>query len=284
MHAVVASLDERRLLHALRAGDESAYAELHERYDARLIALAMSHGCSRAVAQEAVQETWAAVVRTIHTFEGRSSLKTWIFRILVNRAKTRGQRDARSVPFSSLSGPGGEPAVDPDRFVEEGAWASPPRPWEGEPEERLLAGEAREVIDAAIAELPPMQRRVITPPRPRRAGRRRDARAARPDRRQPARAPAPRAQQGPAGAGGLPRMRPLACRELVELVTDYLEGRLSWRDRRRVERHLAGCDGCSAYVDQMRATLAALGTVTEESLAPEAREALLHAFRDWRAA
>ena len=79
-------------------------------------------------------------------------------------------------------------------------------------------------------------------------------------------------------------MRPLACRELVELVTDYLEGRLSWRDRRRVERHLAGCDGCSAYVDQMRATLAALGTVTEESLAPEAREALLHAFRDWRAA
>jgi anti-sigma factor RsiW len=79
-------------------------------------------------------------------------------------------------------------------------------------------------------------------------------------------------------------VRTLACQELVELVTDYLEGTLSRRDRRRVERHLSGCDGCTAYLEQMRATLAALGTITEESLAPEARDALLHAFRDWRAA
>jgi anti-sigma factor RsiW len=79
-------------------------------------------------------------------------------------------------------------------------------------------------------------------------------------------------------------MRQLTCREVVELVTDYLEGALSWRERRRVERHLAGCDGCTAYVEQMRTTLAALGTVPEESLDPAAREALLHAFRDWRAA
>ena len=79
-------------------------------------------------------------------------------------------------------------------------------------------------------------------------------------------------------------MSALTCRHVVELVTDYLEGTLSRRDRRRVERHLAGCDGCSTYVEQMRATLAALGTVPEESLTPAAREALLHAFRDWRAA
>ena len=79
-------------------------------------------------------------------------------------------------------------------------------------------------------------------------------------------------------------MRPLTCREVVELVTGYLEGTLSWRERRRVERHLADCEACSAYLDQMRATLTALGTVTEESLSPDAREALLHAFRDWRAA
>ena len=79
-------------------------------------------------------------------------------------------------------------------------------------------------------------------------------------------------------------MSALSCRHVVELVTDYLEGTLSRRDRRRVERHLAGCDGCSTYVEQMRATLAALGTVPEESLTPDAREALLHAFRDWRAA
>jgi anti-sigma factor RsiW len=76
----------------------------------------------------------------------------------------------------------------------------------------------------------------------------------------------------------------LTCRHVVELVTGYLEGTLPWRERRRVERHLAACDDCGAYVDQMRATLAALGTVTEESLTPDARDALLHAFRDWRAA
>ena len=77
-------------------------------------------------------------------------------------------------------------------------------------------------------------------------------------------------------------MSALTCRHVVEIVTDYLEGTLSWRERRRVERHLAACDGCTAYVDQMRATLAALGTITEESLSPDARDALLHAFRDWR--
>ena len=79
-------------------------------------------------------------------------------------------------------------------------------------------------------------------------------------------------------------MSALSCRHVVELVTDYLEGTLSWRERRRVERHLSGCDGCTAYVEQMRTTLAALGTIPEESLTPEARDALLHAFRDWRAA
>ena len=79
-------------------------------------------------------------------------------------------------------------------------------------------------------------------------------------------------------------MSALACRQLVELVTDYLEGTLSWRDRRRVERHLAACEHCTAYVEQMRATLTALGTIPEESLSPDARDALLHAFRDWRPA
>jgi RNA polymerase sigma-70 factor, ECF subfamily len=101
------------------------------------------------------------VLNGIDRFEGRSSLKTWIFRILVNRAKTRGERESRSVPFSSLA-KDDEPSVDPDRFLDAGAWSSPPRPWEGEPVERLLAGEARAVIDAAIAELPSAQRQVIT--------------------------------------------------------------------------------------------------------------------------
>ena len=75
----------------------------------------------------------------------------------------------------------------------------------------------------------------------------------------------------------------IACQEMVELVTDYLEGGLSWRERRRFERHIAGCDGCSAYLEEMRRTLRVLGRLDEETISPEARDALLHAFRDWSA-
>jgi anti-sigma factor RsiW len=74
----------------------------------------------------------------------------------------------------------------------------------------------------------------------------------------------------------------MACRELVELVTDYLEGRLPPADRDRFDAHLGACDGCTAYLEQMRQTLAALGRIPEESISPRAREELLHAFRDWR--
>jgi len=77
--------------------------------------------------------------------------------------------------------------------------------------------------------------------------------------------------------------QPLACKELVELVTDYLEGSLPAAERARIDRHIAGCDGCSAYIEQMRVTLRALGSIPEETITPQAREALLHAFRDFRA-
>jgi RNA polymerase sigma-70 factor (ECF subfamily) len=153
---------DEALLDRLRAGDETAFMELVERHHAALVRLARTFVASTAVAEDVAQETWLGVLNGLDRFEGRSSLKTWIFRILVNRAKTRGERESRSVPFSSVDGPDGEPTVDPDRFVAAGAWSSPPRAWEGEPVERLLAGEARGVIDAAIAELPPAQRRVIT--------------------------------------------------------------------------------------------------------------------------
>jgi RNA polymerase sigma-70 factor (ECF subfamily) len=146
---VVASLDERRLLRALRAGDEGAYAELHERYDARLLALAMATGCSRAVAQEAVQETWAAVVRTIDSFEGRSALKTWIFRILVNTAGAHARRERRSVPLSGV----------PADFVELDAAR---RPSALEPDEHVIWKETVVELHAAIAGLSPAQRSVIT--------------------------------------------------------------------------------------------------------------------------
>jgi RNA polymerase sigma-70 factor (ECF subfamily) len=122
---------------------------------------------SRAVADEVVQETWLAVVEGLDRFEGRSSLRTWIFRIAANIARSRGGREGRCRPFSSLGAGADRPAVDPDRFLPAGRtawpgrWASPPAAWET-PEERLLARETQEVIRAAIDRLPASQRLVVT--------------------------------------------------------------------------------------------------------------------------
>jgi RNA polymerase sigma-70 factor, ECF subfamily len=148
-------LEETRLVEALRNRDEQAFAQLIRMYQAALVRVAQMYVSSRSVAEDVVQESWVAVLNGIDRFEGRSSLKTWIFRIVANRAKTRGQREARSRPFSSLEA---EPAVDPDRFVG-GEWATPPASW---PEERLLGNESLRVIGDAIEGLPPSQRAVIT--------------------------------------------------------------------------------------------------------------------------
>ena len=158
---------DRELVAALRRGDEAAFMRLVDEYGPALLRLARMYVPSAAVAEEVVQETWIAVLNGIVRFEGRSSLKTWIFRILANIAKTRGARERRSVPFSSAARAASEePSVDPDRFLGAGderarAWALGPVPWPG-PEESLLAGETRDVILAAIEKLPPAQREVIT--------------------------------------------------------------------------------------------------------------------------
>ncbi|HKY77408.1 MAG TPA: sigma-70 family RNA polymerase sigma factor [Acidimicrobiia bacterium] len=155
--------DDVALLEALRKGDERAFASLVQSYHASLLRLAMSYVATKEQAEDAVAETWLGVLKGLDGFEGRSSLKTWIFRILVNRAKTKGVREQRSVPFSSLeSSEHSEPAVDPSRFAPAGNWAAPPQSWEGLPEDRLLSAETRSVVDDAIANLPDMQRAVIT--------------------------------------------------------------------------------------------------------------------------
>ena len=156
---------DRRLVERLRAGDEEAFVELVRRYNGSLLRLARMYVPSQAVAEEVVQETWLGVLRGIGRFEGRSSLKTWLFRILVNRARTRGEREHRSIPFASLAraeAEEDEPTVDPDRFAADGRWASPPRHWEEEPESALRSAEALELVRAEIEKLPPMQRLVIT--------------------------------------------------------------------------------------------------------------------------
>jgi RNA polymerase sigma-70 factor, ECF subfamily len=159
--------DEQALIEALRRGDEAAFMWLVDEYGAALLRVARMYVPSTAVAEEVVQETWIGVLKGIDRFEARSSLKTWIFRILTNIAKTRGERERRSVPFSSAAGAAAdEPSVDPDRFLPAGderarGWALGPVPWPG-PEESLLSGETREVILQAIDQLPPSQREVIT--------------------------------------------------------------------------------------------------------------------------
>jgi RNA polymerase sigma-70 factor, ECF subfamily len=155
----VDSTTELELVEALREGDEGAFAELVDRYHGSLVRVARLYVRDGATAEEVAQETWLAVLGGIDRFEARSSVKTWLFRILTNRAKTRGERESRSIPFSAMSD-GDRPAPEAEEQPEltPGTWRS----WEGDPEERLLAGEARELILATIETLPPAQRATIT--------------------------------------------------------------------------------------------------------------------------
>jgi RNA polymerase sigma-70 factor, ECF subfamily len=154
----------------LKQGDESAFAELISAYSPSLLRVAMAHVRTRAVAEEVVQETWLAVLRGLDRFEGRSSLKTWIFKILTNIAITRGVKESRTVPFSSLAereAETPEEPVDASRFLPADHdrwphhWALGPTRWET-PEEGLLSGETRDCILRAIDSLPPAQRTVMT--------------------------------------------------------------------------------------------------------------------------
>lgn len=166
--AIRASDEDLRTVEALRARDESAFVLLVDRYRAPMLRLAQMYVSSRAVAEEVVQDTWVGVLRGLDAFEGRSSLRTWIFRILVNTAKTRGQRESRSTPFSSVWAVGDdEPAVDPDRFLPDDhpqfprRWTSLPARWDVIPEEQLLGNETLALVREAIDALPPNQREVI---------------------------------------------------------------------------------------------------------------------------
>ena len=148
--------DDAELLTRLRAGDEQAFAALVQRHHTAMVRLASTFVPRRA-AEEVVQETWLGFLRGLDRFEGRASLRTWLFRILVNRARSAGVREHRSIP-SDLN----EPAVDPQRFASTGQWIEPPVPWSEQVEDRLVAAELSERLRALIDDLPPLQRQVIT--------------------------------------------------------------------------------------------------------------------------
>jgi RNA polymerase sigma-70 factor (ECF subfamily) len=165
-----ADQEELWLLDALRQGDEAAFMRLVDRYHNRMIRLALVYVGDRAVAEEVAQDAWLGVLRGLPRYEARASLRTWIFHIVVNRAKTRAGREMRSVPFSALweEVDADEPTEDRAQFLPAdhprwpGHWVSVPRSWEQVPEERLLAAETLAYIGEAIEELPPSQRMVIT--------------------------------------------------------------------------------------------------------------------------
>jgi len=167
MEIARASAQDLALVERLRAGDEDAFLHLVDALGPSLRRVARMYVPSDAVADEVVQEAWLGVLQGLHRFEGRASLRTWIFRILVNVAKTRGQREGRSIPFAALAGDDlDQPSFDPGAFQgagdpSPGHWTSLPFDWRGDPEARAEAGELLRVIGAAISALPPMQAEVI---------------------------------------------------------------------------------------------------------------------------
>jgi RNA polymerase sigma-70 factor (ECF subfamily) len=161
----VGELNEVQLVAALRTGDEAAFRMLVAEHGSPLMRLALMYSPSRAVAEEVVQETWIAVLRSIEGFEGRASLRTWISRILVNTARRRAGLESRALPFSAFGDDDAEPSVDPDRFQHDGPfaghWSSFPVNPAGLPEERLMAAEVRERVQGAISQLRSPQREVF---------------------------------------------------------------------------------------------------------------------------
>ncbi|MCK6576633.1 MAG: sigma-70 family RNA polymerase sigma factor [Anaerolineae bacterium] len=162
--------EETQIISALRGGDEAAFMRLVQSYQGSLVRVAAMIIGDAEVAQEVVQETWIAVLKALPTFEGRSSLKTWIFTILMNRARTAARREGRYIGLALETDESGDdlPTVTPDRFhpaqtgVEARGWITPPRSWEEMPEEVFLSGEVRRLIHRTIDTLPQQQREVIT--------------------------------------------------------------------------------------------------------------------------
>jgi RNA polymerase sigma-70 factor (ECF subfamily) len=161
------SADEATLVARLRAGDERAFEDVVTRLYPAMLAVARGYVHSRAVAEEVVQEAWVGVLRGLDRFEGRSSLRTWVLRIVANTAQTRAVREARVVPISSLETESAAPAVDPERFRGAGDpfpghWWTYPTDWRTIPDEKLLSQETLDLVKRVIEELPDLQRTVIT--------------------------------------------------------------------------------------------------------------------------
>ncbi len=148
--------EDDELVARLRAGDEQAFVALVSRHHAAMVRVAGSFVSSPAIAEEVVQDTWLGVLRGIDGFAGRSSFRTWLLRILVNRARSTGVREHRSVAVGDAG-----PVVDRSRFDASGAWMAPPQHWVEDSDDRLLAEGLADQLQTALGELPARQREVV---------------------------------------------------------------------------------------------------------------------------
>ena len=165
---MASATDESALVESLRAGDEQAFAALVDRHTPGLLRVARTCVRDQGAAQEVVQETWLALLNSLDRFEQRSSLQTWLYRVVLNQARRRGVKDARTVPLSSLAAPSSDgPTVDPRRFlpaddpVWPGHWSQPPRGWQRDPQVQLQSAELLDQLRRSIDVLPARQREVL---------------------------------------------------------------------------------------------------------------------------
>ena len=162
-------VDESELIDRLLSGDEDTFSDLLQKHYSAMIRLASVYAKDRSHAEEIVQETWLSVLNGLERFQARSSLKTWIFSILVNQAKTYAKREGRWIQYSTMIDPDtGGPSVPVERFYDSsreelaGRWARPPKNWDSNREEKLLGQETRALIESTMEKLPPSQREVLT--------------------------------------------------------------------------------------------------------------------------
>ena len=274
-------------------GDEAAFTALVDELTPALMRVALMHVASRAVAEDVVADTWLGVIKGIDRFEGRSALRTWIFQILLNIARTRGKREKRTLPFASLRRRAeegrDEPAVDADRF--QGRNGERPAPGRGRrrsgmgSRRRLESDETRDVAprrDPGPAAAPARRDRAARHPGLFGRG---GAKRSGPQRDQPESAPAPGPLEGASGARGAH-----GGREPHELQgTRRARNRLprgaapGCRRASSSRRTSARATAAAAYIEQMRLTLRALGRIPEETVPAAARDELIARFRELRA-
>ncbi len=267
--STVQQVDDAELLENLLGGDESAFTELVRRYHATLVKVARYYVANAASAEDVAQDTWIAVInKESRGSSDASSFKTWLLRICANRARTSGVKEHRSIPVDpNESGP----SVSAHRFDQGGVWSDPPVPFTDVVDARLDNSVILAAVRRAIETLGEPQQAVVTlrdveglstQEVGTLLGLKRSQRAS-----DTAPRPGSRSRDRRRDHEGNEDMRllssPLVCRDAVELVSDYLDGTLSRRQRRRLEKHLAGCDACTAYLEQMRATIAASGQAAD---------------------